>query len=106
MNDSSTGADRWKRYLYRPVSLQRAHDQNATFGVAFRSQRHAISAIFSSLGATRVACLGSGYLSDIPVEEFAVAGADVHLVDWVPDVSLAGFQYKLFREGIGPECWR
>lgn len=106
MADRSTPRmDPWERYLHRPVSIRDAHDQNATFGAAFRSQRSAIAEIFSSLAATRVACLGSGYLSDIPVEEFAVAGADVHFVDWVPDVSLAGFQHKLFQASERPACW-
>ncbi len=81
---------RWEDYLNPAGAADAFAACRLQWGPRFGRQRDRIEHLFEALGAQSVACLGAGVLNDIPLAAFLGAGADVHLVDWLPDAPQIG----------------
>ncbi len=56
-----------------------------------------IRRILVELRPQRIACLGSGYLNDIPLNDLVLTGGEVYLVDWISGISEEGFRGSLIQ---------
>ncbi len=78
----------WDTYLTPKENVQ---DHRRRTSAAFVNQRSRISQVYKQFSPESVACLGSGYLNDIPVEEIVQGGSRLLLVDWMKNVSRVSF---------------
>ena len=93
---------KWADYIgSAPVNIETFTQHRRECSPVFENQRSAIGQIFAAHQPKRIACLGAGYLSDIPIFDFLRAGCQVHLVDWIPGVSRQGFKWSLIRSQGG-----
>ncbi|MBC8287898.1 MAG: hypothetical protein H8E42_10545 [Nitrospinae bacterium] len=74
----------WENYL-TPIGKFEACRSNCLG--SFFPQRKKIHNLFEILSPRSVLCMGSGYLNDIPIEDFLKAGASIYLVDWAKNIS-------------------
>jgi hypothetical protein len=73
---------------------------------SFINQRERIRNLFLTLSPENVVCLGSGYLNDVPIEDFLEAGASIYLVDWVRNLSQEAFHRDVVKEcDDGVKCF-
>ncbi len=95
----------WDDYLEVPFSPECVDECRDACSAAFELQREHMQMLMSTLKPRGIACLGAGVLNDIPIDSFIVGGAQVYLVDWIPDVSREGFRGRLIAEdGDGYDC--
>lgn len=65
---------------------------------SFARQRERIRNLYSALSPRKVVCMGSGYLNDIPIEDFVAAGSSIFLVDWIKNLSREAFVCDVVKE--------
>lgn len=96
----------WENYFNPPGALGAYTSCRQIRGPQFEGHRALIARIFEARQAHSVACLGAGILNDIPLAEFLMAGADVHLVDWLPDAPEFGVSRSIIErvENGEPSC--
>lgn len=52
-----------------------------------------------------MACLGSGYLNDLPIESLFEVADETFFIDWLPNVSRLGLGRKIIqRSQVGARC--
>jgi len=96
----------WDRYLNGPIPQERFAECRRRCFAAFAEQRENILRVFEATAPRSIACLGAGSLNDIPYQEFVRRGAELHLVDWLPDATLNGIDLSIVdRTDAGePRC--
>ena len=95
----------WNEYLQTDFDTGTVAQSRKLYREAFRSLRGQIGDLVQRLRPHRVACLGSGFLNDLPLEVLIGDDRTVHLIDWLPDVSLAGLRGTVVRgTAENPEC--
>lgn len=91
--------DSWERYL-SPVHAQREFARCCSEAAGtFEELRGVVERVFTRTKAKSVACLGAGMLNDLPYASFVASGAELHLVDWVPEIVEAGIGASIITEG-------
>ncbi|MCH8241983.1 MAG: hypothetical protein IH897_05155, partial [Planctomycetes bacterium] len=72
---------------------------------AFEGQRQHIEQLLRRFKPSRVACLGSGYLNDLPIESLFEVADETFFIDWLPNVSRLGLGRKIIqRSQVGARC--
>ena len=99
MNENSDGRRHWDSYLDAPLPK----DKLLQFGrdSAFDSQRERIDMLLRRFKPHRVACLGSGYLNDLPIESLFQIADETYFIDWLPNVSLLGLVRRIIQHAEG-----
>jgi hypothetical protein len=80
----------WTQYLDANVNSQACNTSRQQCQSAMARQRELIARIAEQRRPETIACLGSGYLNDIPIQKLFEPGKDVALVDWIDGVSREG----------------
>lgn len=80
----------WTQYLDADVNSQACNSSRRQCQSAMVRQRELIARITEQRRPETIACLGSGYLNDIPIQKLFEGGKDVALVDWIDGVSREG----------------
>ncbi|MCH8313010.1 MAG: hypothetical protein IID17_08505 [Nitrospinae bacterium] len=90
----------WGEYLTHPgeAALSKCRENCSN---SFINQRNRIRDLYSALSPKNVVCIGSGYLNDIPIEDFVKAGSTIYLVDWVKDLSQLAYCKDVITECKG-----
>ena len=99
MNENSDGRRNWDSYLDTPL-LEDGILQSGR-NSAFDSQREHIDRLLRRFKPHRVACLGSGYLNDLPVEVLFEIADETYFIDWLPNVSLLGLGRRIIQHTEG-----
>jgi SAM-dependent methyltransferase len=86
----------WEDYL-KPPNISAA-EHKATSAATFASQRENISKLCRILRPHSVACMGAGYLNDIPLETLVANNADIYLVERVDGITERSFQHDLVMQ--------
>lgn len=90
----------WEDYLQAPLDPEMLSNCSMRSELMLQEQRGILRHLAEVLQPRRVACLGSGYLNDIPIDAL-VPGRELYLVDWIPAISEAGIVNRLITEGDG-----
>ncbi len=88
----------WEGYL---KSNQGLDDCRQKCWTTFSGQRARIRNLFLALLPKTVVCMGSGYLNDIPLEDFVKAGCKIVFVDWVKDLSRNAYLQDIVKKKLG-----
>ena len=99
MNEKSDGGRHWDSYLDAPLLEDKLLQSNCDS--AFDSQREHIDTLLRRFKPRRVACLGSGYLNDLPIESLFQIADETYFVDWLPDVSFLGLSRRIIQRVDG-----
>ena len=96
----------WDEYIQVPDARRQFNQCRRVCREAFARQRTNIERVFDHTRAKTVACLGAGILNDIPYARMIKAGAEIHLVDWVPGTLQAGIEMSIVQKesGAQPSC--
>lgn len=95
----------WEQYLHIDPDTDYVDRCRLLSTPLFNDQKKLIRELYATLKPQRIACLGSGCLNDIPIDQFIKGGSVVYLVDWIPDISEKGFQSDLIgKEGDNYSC--
>lgn len=95
----------WSQYLSAPMAPQTVEDRRTQCDAAFRDQQDNLIKCYRTFKPKTIACMGSGCLTDIPVDVFLRGGSRVALIDWLPRITELGFQRDLVRrEGKKYAC--
>ncbi|MFQ5444855.1 MAG: hypothetical protein ACE5EK_09590, partial [Nitrospinales bacterium] len=78
----------WGEYLTPQGAFSKCREKCLN---SFLNQRERIRNLYQALSPKNVVCIGSGYLNDIPIEDFVKAGSTIYLVDWVKNLSREAF---------------
>lgn len=92
---------KWDRYLSAPVGPSTCSECQRAFSAAFGRQREIIRQLMRDLRPGRVGCLGSGYLTDIPLAMIVEEGMEGYLVDWIEGISVEGVRGIVISEHEG-----
>jgi hypothetical protein len=87
----------WETYIQAPISPEKHAGAQDPRAPAYEEHRKHLSRFIAEHDPRRIGCLGSGFLTDFPVQEFLGGNREVFLIDWVPSVSPAGFRNALIR---------
>lgn len=87
----------WSQYLSAPMAPQTVEDRRTQCDAAFRDQQDNLIKCYRTFKPKTIACMGSGCLTDIPVDVFLRGGSRVALIDWLPRITELGFQRDLVR---------
>ena len=87
----------WDSYIQAPVEYGDDLRVRSNMSAALDEQRENIKNFMEKYQPHRVGCLGSGFLTDIPIREFLHEETEVYLVDWIPSISVEGFKKGLVR---------
>lgn len=88
----------WEGYLKSNQSQDKCRQKCAS---AFSGQRTRIRNLFLDRLPKSVVCMGSGYLNDIPIEDFVKRGCKIVLVDWVRDLSRNAYLQDIVQKKDG-----
>jgi hypothetical protein len=91
----------WSQYLDANVSSQACSISRQQYQSAMARQRELIARIADQRQPETVACLGSGYLNDIPIDKLFERGKEVALVDWIGGVSREGIAGSIISNKNG-----
>ena len=91
----------WASYLQADVCQQACSTSRGQCHDALSRQRELIARITKILEPESIACLGSGYLNDIPINVLFEYGKDVALVDWIDGVSQQGVAGSIISKNNG-----
>jgi len=89
----------WASYLDAKVSELTSCLSQQQCHHATQRQREMLTELISRLAPRSVACLGSGYLNDLPLDTLFVTDREVALVDWIKGISQHGLAGKIIRQG-------
>ena len=100
MNEKSGGRRHWDSYLDAPLFEDKLLQPGCNS--AFDSQREHIDKLLRRFKPHRVACLGSGYLNDLPIELLFQISDETYFIDWLPNISLLGLGRRIIQhvEGV------
>ena len=88
----------WEDYLGAPISREGFESCRGLYGTALKDQRDMLQGLYDACHPSRIACLGAGFLNDIPIAAFVGDGREIYLVDWVPDISREGFMGSIISQ--------
>ena len=95
----------WSEYCNAQIDPHVVESYRTRCATAFRDQRDNLTKLYRAFKPKQIACMGAGFLNDIPINLFLRGGSHVALIDWVPRVSEHGFQRDLIRrEGKQYTC--
>jgi len=89
----------WTSYLDAKVNELTMYISQQQCYRASEQQRENLSDLIHQLRPESVACLGSGYLNDFPIDVLFTPQRQVTLVDWIKDISLHGLAGKIISQG-------
>lgn len=96
MREKNEGSRGWDAYLDAPL-VESKLLQSKCDG-AFASQRERIEVLLRKFKPSRVACLGSGFLNDLPIELLFETANETFFIDWLPDVSRLGLRKRIIQQ--------
>ena len=96
----------WREYLADPERGRVQRQNHARLRQVYAQQREVVRDVFTETRPEVVACLGAGLMNDLPYGGFVRAGAELHLVDWLPGLMETGVAMSILgRDDRGdPEC--
>lgn len=95
----------WNRYLEAGASSASHARSRKMFEREFRRQREQIVRLIAEDNPKQIACLGSGYLNDLPVELLCNSDTESYLVDWIPGISEIAMRGRAIAVGAShPSC--
>ena len=110
MNEKNEGSHYWDTYLDAPILEDKLLQPRCNS--AFDNQREHIDKLLRRFQPRRVACLGSGYLNDLPIQLLFQIADETFFIDWLPNVSVLGLSRRIIQhtEGVAHcvfcECMR
>ena len=103
MREKSDDKRNWDSYLDAPLDEDKLLQPGCNS--AFEGQRQHIEQLLRRFKPSRVACLGSGYLNDLPIESLFEVADETFFIDWLPNVSRLGLGRKIIqRSQVGARC--
>ncbi len=96
----------WDDYIHVPLEFEHEFSPRMDAPKIIEEHKKNLRDFLQKHRPRRIACLGSGSLSDIPIREFLHEESEVYLIDWVPSISLNGFKSGLISrdDKIGQLC--
>jgi len=96
----------WETYLSPRDAAALFRTCGQRYGPAFAPLRGVVKRLIERTGPKTVACLGAGVLNDLPLNALVRSGAELHLVDWLPDIIDSGLAASIIeRPGDAePSC--
>lgn len=88
----------WEDYVRAPVSGTVQNESRRRNGEALSDQRKLIESLIDELDPQEIACLGAGYLNDIPLEKILANRRVSYLVDFIPNVCLEGVGGSIIQQ--------
>lgn len=82
---------KWGDYLRVPLTPDHFSRSRETYLRPMRVHRELMERLARKYHPSRIACLGSGFLNDIPIEALIQEAEALFLVDWIPGISRKGF---------------
>lgn len=82
---------KWGDYLRAPLNPEQFSRSRATYHRPMRVHRGLMERLARQYHPSRIACLGAGFLNDLPIEAFIQEADALYLVDWIPGISREGF---------------
>lgn len=92
------GNSNWTDYLGAPLKAENLERSRETYQGPFQVQRELMERVVRQMRPARIACLGAGFLNDIPLAAFIQEAEELYLIDWIPGISRAGFSSSLISE--------
>ena len=80
----------WETYLSAPRQGIACRDCRLAYTPRLAPLSAAIRRLIERLEPASIACLGAGMLNDIPYDALIGSGAEIHLVDWLPQLVESG----------------
>lgn len=99
MPDKEPSRLKWDRYLDAPLIEERLRQPGCES--AFSDQRATMDQLVRRLKPSSVACLGSGYLNDLPLQTLFEVANETYFIDWLPDVSSLGLHRRIIHRSVG-----
>ena len=87
---------KWGDYLRAPLTPEKFSRSRATYLHPMRVHRDLMERLARRYHPARIACLGAGFLNDIPLEAFIQEAETLYLVDWIPGIAREGFAGSIF----------
>lgn len=95
----------WHTYIKTPVDARLGQAYNAFCQEMFDDQRRIIHHLIDTYQPKRIACMGSGYLNDIPIKVLFTARRETYLIDWIDNISREGVKNRIISYKNGNhEC--
>ena len=88
----------WSKYLDAKVDELTTYISQQQCYRASHHQRQMLSELVARLAPRSVACLGAGYLNDIPLDALLTHERDITLVDWIHGISRQGLAGKIIYQ--------
>lgn len=82
---------KWSDYLRAPLTPEQFFRSRGTYQRPMRYHRDLMERLARQYHPARIACLGAGFLNDLPIEAFIQEAETLYLVDWIPGISREGF---------------
>lgn len=82
---------KWGDYLSAPLSPEQFSRSRGTYHRPMSVHRALMERLARQYHPSRIACLGSGFLNDIPIAAFIQEAEMLYLVDWIPGITRDGF---------------
>ena len=88
----------WTQYLDTKVSRESYAISQQQCGRALSYQRNIIGKLVRSLEPKTIACMGSGFLNDLPIRILFSQDTQVTLVDWIEGISQEGVSHQIISK--------